>query len=129
MELFSLLRVAILTTSGVATVATAAIGAGLIDVTAALWESKAIATPQAPGRKEVKGRERRKAFLLEFCGHGYARPYQGCGRQRGYALITRRSQPNRIVDRPGELTFYMANLRDRRNHEDAVNDTADAPFS
>ena len=46
-----------------------------------------------------------------------------------HALVTRRSEPDRIVDRRGEDTSGTANHCDRRNHEDAINDVADAPAS
>ena len=41
------------------------------------------------------------------------------------APVTRRSEPGRIVDRRGEDTSGTANRRDRRNHEDAINDAVD----
>ena len=46
-----------------------------------------------------------------------------------HALVTRRSEPDRIVDRWGEDTSGTAIRRDRGNHEDAINDSADAPAS
>ena len=46
-----------------------------------------------------------------------------------HALVTRRSEPNRIVDQRSEDSSYTANRRDRRYHEDAINDIADAPDS
>ena len=43
-----------------------------------------------------------------------------------HALVTRRSEPDRIVDRRGEDNSCTANRRDRRNHEHAINDAAES---
>ena len=46
-----------------------------------------------------------------------------------HALVTRRFESDRIVDRRGDDTSGTANRQDRRNHEDTMNDAVDAPAS
>ena len=111
----------------VAPVVTTAIGAGLIGVAA---NFKGIQghrnNPMYQGEMESRegiGVKRSRWSPEATANRGRTKDVEG---GVAYALITCRFEPDRIVDRRGEGILSTANRHYRRNHEDAIKDTADA---
>ena len=101
----------------------------MIVVAAALWDPRPWRHPKHQGEKESRegsGVKRSRGSPTATAKRGNTKDVGG---GVAYAVITRRSEPDQIIDRRGEGTSGTANRRDRRNHEDASNDTASAPAS